>query len=141
MTRAYLYPPRRYFEVIAAMFAGGYGLTVLHLLPAGNPLRWAGYSIEDAICTAGVMLAAAFTHALGIYINGRWRWSPVLRFMGMAGHSAMFLMLVHAANHQPANTAGYVYACISILMASGAYSALRDSVNALRGEVAHGVGY
>ena len=31
MTRAYLYPPRRYFEVIAAMFAGGYGLTVLHL--------------------------------------------------------------------------------------------------------------
>lgn len=134
MTRMHLYPTRRMAEIIGAMFAGGYGLTVLRFLPDGNPLYWADYTMDEAIWTAAAMIVAAFVHAFGIRINGHWRWSPVLRFAGMTTHAAMFLMLAHAGAYQ---TAGYVYTWITVLMAAGAYSAFRDVLNAIRGDTVY----
>jgi hypothetical protein len=132
MTRVYLYPARRRFEIIAALFAGGYGLRVLDLLGRNNPLSWAKFSPDEAVMLAAVMITAAFAHAMGIWINGRWRWSPVLRFAAMVAHACVFLSLAYAGRYQ---TAAYVYAWGFALMAAGAYSAARDSLDAFRGVV------
>ena len=39
------------------------------------------------------MTVAALVHAMGININGRWRWSPVLRLTGMICHAVAFFYL------------------------------------------------
>jgi hypothetical protein len=123
----YLYPQRKRFEVLSALFAGGYGLHVWSLATYSNPLQWAGMTQEDALAFALTISAFAMTHAVGVRINGSWRWSPILRLIGMTGHAAMFGFLAVAGAGQ---TASYVYGWGLGLMIYGASSAARDCLRA-----------
>jgi len=50
---------------------------------------------------AGGLLSASSIYLLGIYINGRWRWSASLRFIGALAHSATFGLFSFSASGTP----------------------------------------
>ena len=78
----YLYPQRKRLEILSAMFAGGYGVHIWAAGFHGEPLLWAGLHNGQALIFGQIMSMAAFVHALGVRINGHWRWSPALRLLG-----------------------------------------------------------
>lgn len=133
MTPRYLYPHRKRLEILSAVFAAGFGLhlwvTALH----GEPLAWAGVHNGHALLFGQVVSIAGLIHALGVWINGRWRWSPVLRLAGMATHASLFAWL---ASRGVGQSAAYTYGWISLLLAYGAKSAGVDCYRAWKGSPA-----
>lgn len=132
-THRYLYPRRRQVELISALYALGFGLYVATAAIANHapPIAWIRYSVQVQLWVAEAMCIASLIHALGIRINGHWRWSPVLRFVGMVVHVAIMATL---AVKGFGSSAGYTYSWITAAMAYGAFSALRDSARAWQGE-------
>lgn len=130
MTRTYLFPQRRRFEILSAMFAGGFGLHIWARAYHTNPLEWAGVSIGEALAFGCIMASFAMVHSIGVHINGRWRWSPVLRLIGLLGHTLAFALLAY---HGMGQTAAYTYAWGLALMLYGAWSAAVDTWDAMGG--------
>lgn len=116
-----LYPQRKRVEMLVAIFAGGFGVYLLALQGNGGaPLRWAGLNHEESGWMALAIALGALVHALGVRINGRWRWSPVLRLLGMATHSWICGFLSWQGF---GTSAGYPYACFAGLLIYGMFSA------------------
>jgi hypothetical protein len=132
-THRYLYPRRRQVELISALYALGFGLYVATAALANHspPIAWLGYSTQAQLGIAQAMCIAAFIHALGIRINGHWRWSPVLRVIGMTTHVCVMGLLTYRGF---GTSAGYTYTWITAAMAYGVFSAMRDSIRAWQGE-------
>lgn len=126
----YLYPVRKRIEVLAAVFSIGFGLHVWALAFNSEPLAWAGMHNGEALRFGQTMSLAGLAHALGVRINGYWRWSPVLRFVGMGVHASCFLYLAWAGLGQ---TAGYTYGWGAAMALAGAWSAGRDMKRAYKG--------
>ena len=126
----YLYPQRKRLEILSAMFAGGYGVHIWAAGFHGEPLLWAGLHNGQALIFGQIMSMAAFVHALGVRINGEWRWSPSLRLAGMSAHTLMFAFL---AVRGVGTTGAYTYTWITGLLLMGALSALKDTKRALGG--------
>lgn len=118
---------------MAAVFAIGFGMHVWMLTFSSQPLAWAGLDNDDALVLGQAMSLAGVIHALGIRINGNWRWSPALRFLGMCVHAGAFLYLSWSGAGQ---TAGYTYLWGAGLAWAGAWSAARDLKRAYTGEEA-----
>ena len=93
MTDRYLYPQRKRLEILSAVCAGGFGVHIWAASLYSEPLRWADLHNGQALIFGQIMSMAAFVHALGVRINGEWRWSPALRLVGMAFHTLMFAFL------------------------------------------------
>jgi len=51
-------------------------------------------TVYQAELWAGSIMAASTAYLVGCYINGNWRWSPILRLYGAAWH--VFTMGAHA---------------------------------------------
>lgn len=130
MTPRYLYPVRKRIELLAALYAGGFGLFVWATSFHGEPLAWAGMDNRAALAFGQAMSLAALVHALGIRINGHWRFSPVLRLVGMTAHACLLAWLAANGHMQ---TAGYTYGCATLLAIAGAWSAARDTARAFGG--------
>ncbi len=130
----YLYPARKRLEMISAAFAGGFGIHIWAAAFNGEPLLWADLHNHEALLFGQAMSVAAFVHALGVRINGTWKWSPMLRLLGMVAHTLMFAFLAFKGFGQ---TAGYTYGWITGLLLMGALSALKDTKRALGWEI-HG---
>lgn len=128
MVHRYLYPARKRLEILSACFAGGFGVHIWAASTAGEPLLWAGMHNEAATDFGQAMSVAALIHALGVRINGSWRWSPALRLTGMVVHTVLFAVLAWQGVGQ---TAGYTYSWITIALFYGALSALKDTKRAL----------
>ena len=128
----FLYPQRKRLEMLSAIFAGGFGVYVWTLSYTTNPLWWAGLFDADARDFGQVITCAALIHAAGVRINGSWRWSPVLRLFGMVIHAAMFGWLAFQGISQ---TMAYIYSWGCGLLLTGAYSALKDTIRAVKGPV------
>ena len=131
----YLYPARKRLEILSAVFAGGYGVHIWAASLYSEPLRWADLHNGQALIFGQVMSMAAFVHALGVRINGEWRWSPALRLLGMSFHTLMFAFL---AIKGFGATGFYTYSWVTALLFMGALSALRDTKRALGWEI-HGI--
>ena len=131
----YLYPARKRLEILSAVFAGGFGVHIWAAGFHGEPLLWAGLHNGQALIFGQIMSMAAFVHALGVRINGHWRWSPALRLLGMAFHTLMFAFL---AVRGVGTTGAYTYTWITGLLLMGALSALKDTKRALGWEI-HGI--
>lgn len=124
----YLYPQRKRFEILSAMFAGGLGVHIWATALQSNPLIWAGFSQADSLRLGVVMAGFGMIHALGVRINGNApKLSTALRIVGMAGHAVAFGLL---ALHGFGQTAIYTYGWGFALMLYGASSALRDTLDA-----------
>lgn len=121
----YLYPFRRRVEILAALYAGGFGMFVWaqELTGQAAPIHWLGLSSEGQLMLAQVMTVCALIHALGIRINGHWQYSPALRLIGMGVHACIFLWV---ALQGSGTSASYTYSWIASAMIYGAYSSARD---------------
>ena len=126
----FLYPRQRQIEVLAALYAGGFGLYCEAITTAGarSPIYWVSESPAVQHGLALALLVAALIHAIGIRINGSWRGSPVLRALAMASHTAVFAGLFSAA---PGSSATYSYAWVMAFAAAGTINAARDSATAM----------
>lgn len=130
MTARFLYPRQRQIEIMAALYAGGFGLYCEAVTTAGarSPIYWVSESGAIQHALAGVLIFAALIHALGIRINGSWRGSPALRTLAMAAHTAVFGAFFAAA---PGSSATYSYAWVMVFMAAGTINAARDCATAM----------
>lgn len=127
----YLYPHRKRMEVQSAVFAAGFGVHLWATSFHGEPLAWAGIENGNALWFGQFVTVAALVHAMGIKINGRWQWSPVLRLTGMICHALAFFYLAAIGIGQ---SAAFTYGFISFWLAFGAYSAGVDTLRAWKGQ-------
>lgn len=113
--------------MLAAIFALGLGI-VLWSSPAAIITPIIGLWTKDALGL--VIVFAAILHATGIRINGRWRWSPVLRAIGMGIHLLVmcFLTLVLSSSA----LISYVSVCLSLFMLYGFCNTLQDTWRAMQ---------
>lgn len=109
MIRQYLTRPLSVLEIVAAAYAALFGPWVWALAQRRpEVLDWAGLHGQTAIGFCVFMTACGLIHGTGIRVNGRWRWSPVLRAAGMAGHVVAFGWLAFWGN-VGFSTAGFTY--------------------------------
>ena len=109
--------------MLVALYSIGFGVHIWARAFHGQPLLWAGLDNSDALMFGQAMSLSGLVHALGVRINGHWRWSPALRLVGMAGHAAAFAFLtIHGGD----STASYTYAWGVGMAVFGAWSAGRD---------------
>jgi hypothetical protein len=94
----HLNPIRRAIETVMALYAVGFGVFIIFTIDAGlgSPLWWVGLDQNAQVLFALAMVFAGFIHAMGISINGSWRWSPLLRLIGMVTHATGVTYLVVA---------------------------------------------
>lgn len=125
----FLYPRQRQIEVLSALYAGGFGLycEVVMAAERPSPIYWVSDNIMTQHALSLALLIASLVHALGIRINGAWRWSPALRTLGMAVHTFVFAAFFAAA---PGSSATYSYAWVMAFMAAGTINAARDCARA-----------
>lgn len=130
MTRVYLYPRARMLEMLAALFAFGFGAHVAVILWRGDePLSWAGLALADQSRFAWAVIAASLAHAIGIEANGRLGpISPALRALGLTFQAVLFGWLAFAGIAQ---TAAYTYGWITLLLGIGAHNAICDLSRAI----------
>lgn len=131
---------QRAIEVAAALYAMGFGGFIGSLISLGfpGPLIWTGWTIEVQEDVAFLMCLCGLIHALGVRVNGNWRWSPVMRFVGMTAHLCIIIAIWL---HTPLfSTAQYTYAWLTFFLLVGAISAWRDTSLALRNQYGSGDG-
>ena len=131
MTRRYLYPGTRRIEIVAALYAAGFGLHALYLktMWGSAGLSWAG--VENGLAVARFLVTVSLLHGLAIRVNGRAGiLSPLLRAVCMALFAGFFGGLAAAWT---GTSAGYTYSVVAVGMTIGALNAFNDTVTALRG--------
>jgi len=106
-------------EMFASTFGVIWGFVVLQitLMGAGNPLFWISNSVEVQELFSWGFLVFGVIHALGINVNGRWKYSPSLRFVGMGGMASLtaYLSLVGMGSFGLAYaSAGVAYGLLSV---------------------------
>lgn len=123
MTHAHMTPSRRAGEIIMSLYGFWWGAGILSDLSAGlAPLYWTPLP-HDGRGFALSLMVAAFVHAIGIRVNGRWSGSPVLRAVAMIWGAICFGEL---AWWGMGTSAARTYSFISALYAAGVASALID---------------
>lgn len=99
-----------------------------------SALQWAGLGPDASGLFGQLFMTAAVLHALGTWINGRWRWSPLLRAVGLMGH----MVLIFQMNWWALQIEGYSSAIPNYSWLLGAFSlalvgVIRDCNRAIRG--------
>ena len=132
MATHYLGERQRTVEMLAALYAAWYGcftgiqITWLRL----EPLAWTGMSRQEQVVFAWVLLIAALFHGIGIEINGRWKWSPVLRAAALGLHLLAIAVILFKAGW--ASSASTNYSFIVGMLAFGFGNAVDDARKAWR---------
>lgn len=128
----YLIPARRIFELAAAMYAAGFGLWVWMVMRVygAEPLYWTTLTLDEQRHFAWFLIGFGLIHSFGIWLNGRWMYSPFIRVIGMAGMCwLIFTLATHTSNRL--STGVYNYAFVSALLFTGLLSAIADARTAL----------
>lgn len=128
MAQKYLYPFRKRVEILAALYAGGFGMFILicQVLGFPSPIYW--LDAVDQASLAHFMILASLIHSTGVSVNGRWRYSPALRILGLSMHTSVIGVFVVEGNF---SSATYTYAWICLALLYGVLSALRDLYRSL----------
>jgi len=86
---------RRKRETFAATYGVVFGL-VVHVVThygLGAPLWWLFDALESQERFAMMFLWFGLVFAIGIRVNGAWRWSPMFRVAGMAGMAGLMTFM------------------------------------------------
>lgn len=128
----FLYPRQRSIEILAALYAGGLGAYIGFSDAIGGhpPIGWLGLPRDGQIGIALALIGGALLHGLGIRINGRSRFSPLLRLVGLLVHAAV---AVFAVVQGAGSSASYTYTWLTVFLLVGAQNAARDCRTALMG--------
>ncbi len=125
----------RIAEMMMAAFGVYIGGALVITSEAGlDPLGWIDTrdGVQEGV--GMVFIIAGLVHAIGVRINGRWAWSPLLRVVGMTAHASLVTFILLATADQ--NHAGPLFvvivefpiAVIFWLLAIGSYRDLRLSL-------------
>lgn len=124
---------RKTAEIIMALYVAGFGVFVeSHAAGGTNALAWAGFSLNDAWVFGWACWFASCIHAVGLWVNGRARWSPMIRVVGLLFGCGLFICLAWAGSAL-GNTAAYTYLWIGGGFLAALKTALRDVNLAWRG--------
>ena len=128
----YLGERQRTVEMLAALYAAWYGCIIGFQTTWGNaePLSWMGFDRDDHILFSWFLLIAACAHGIGIEINGRRWWSPMLRVSGLSMHLFAISMLFLSAGF--GSSAATNYSFVVGLLAFGVRNAAGDALKAWR---------
>jgi len=131
-TRKYLKPAWRAIEIFAALYGLSFGLYICYIIwtTAFAPLAWTG-TTEATQATIGLMLIlGGFSHGVGIRVNGKWPYSPVLRAIGLGVHVAVLGWLAtHTSSHYSSST--FTYAFLGAWFTAAEWSAIYDAVQSI----------
>jgi hypothetical protein len=122
----YIYPRSRQFELLASLFSLGMGLVIWIGLVSklSVPMQWSTMPVEQKEVVAWLLVGSGLVHAIGVRINGAWRWSPFLRLAGMAMNASVMTWLCLSG---PGPVVSYVFCWITLLMVAGVLNAGRDA--------------
>lgn len=97
---------RRAFEVLAALFALWLGLGTWGDYGDGlAPFAWTGTSIDAQVMAARLLTIGGMIHAIGMWIDGRYPLSEILRIIGIALMAGIFMWLcTHGSGASAART-------------------------------------
>lgn len=116
-----------------ALFTFGYGAYVeVYAIVGANTLYWSGFDLDRASTFGWLCLIAAVIHAFGIWLNGAWRWSPLVRVVGLLFAAGLFMCLSWLGS-SAVNTAGFMYMCVGVGFLAALQTAVRDSLVAIWG--------
>lgn len=87
------------FFGLAALYWGA----VVALWPGPPGLGWAGLDYDQSRITGLAVILSSLVLAVGCRINGRWRWSPVVRLAGVGGLTGVALCLAWHALYAAAS--------------------------------------
>ena len=126
-------PLRKSAETIMALYVAGFGAFVAAYEVGGvNAMAWTGMNIVASSWFAWLCIWGATIHALGLWLNGSYRWSPIIRASGLLMGSGLFAHLAWlGAGAQ--NTAGFTYLAVFVGFFFAFRTAVRDCVLAWRG--------
>jgi len=128
----YMTPPRRAIEMLLAIYATGFGLHVWwHSLLSENTLEWTGMYLPEALRFGQFLSISGLIHMAGVRINGSWRWSPVLRLIGMLGHLGGIGSL-WVIGEITAKSAGYTYGFLTGCLVMVVWMIVLDVVRAAK---------
>jgi len=131
MTHGY---ERRKLEVFLALNTFGFGAWLLFSTDA---MAGAAYSHLLAMARepgwGGMFLTNGLAHCLWLAVNGARWWSPVVRFWAAFFSGGLYLVWAAGfAAYQPASTAVYTYAALSVGAFACCVFAWRDALTAVR---------
>lgn len=90
MTHKHLTHTSQLFEILMSLYGIWFGFITAFSLGAGEyPLWWTGFGFTAQGWFSMAFLFAGLVHALGIRLDGQWRWSPLLRLAGMTTHATL----------------------------------------------------
>lgn len=125
---------RRKLELFLALNTFGFGAWLLfsadamagppyrHLLALASEPRW-----------GGMFLTNGLAHCLWLAVNGARWWSPIVRFWAAFFSGCLYLVWSAAfAAYDPASTAVYTYAALSVGAFACCVFAWRDALTAVR---------
>ena len=132
MATFYLGDRQRTVEMLAALYAAWYScFTGIQINWFGiYPISWSRMTEKEQGFFAWFLLIAALIHGIGIKINGRWHWSPVLRVVALGMHLTAMSFLLMKTGFGSSVTANYSF--IVGLLAFGLGNAIDDTVKAWR---------
>jgi hypothetical protein len=126
-------PPRKLAEIMSALYGLAMGIYsyVAHI---NGQSAFAWVPVENAgIALAWAFIGSSLVHGVGVKINGSWRWSPAIRFVGMAAHTAVIAVLFFSAMSRWTSAAPN-YAFILFLFLVALAGTIRDLSRAAQGK-------
>lgn len=81
-----------------------------------TPLSWTNFGAEHNIQFAKLVLTFSLIHALGAWLNGHYRWSPLLRFIGFFGLASCFAMLTYFTPWERGSSGTIPYGFLSVYL-------------------------
>jgi len=127
-------PIRKGIEASFSIYGLMMGLSMLtSLMDGGNPLAWGGLTREASFTICYLFGIFGLVHFLGVKINGHWRWSPIIRFFGVLGHTAILLYLFGVAlGVAGGSTAVPTYLFLSMCMSILSIKSYQDCLLAIK---------
>lgn len=137
MKTSYLTRTRRFTEILAALYGVYFGASVTVLLDTGwgSPLYWVWSDPVTQKAAGLTFVLAGVVHAIGVRVNGRWRWSPLFRVVGLSILTMLMFKIFLAGAWQEPNgvtSGGVTYAPFVLVFAFYTATAARDLWHSLK---------
>lgn len=137
MQPTFLTKARRLTELVMSFYGIYFGTLVVLLLDTGlgDPLYWVWPDQAEQKLVGLAFLTAGIIHAIGVNLNGSWRWSPALRVVGLALHTGLMARIFWAGAWQEpygVTSGGITYLPFVLVFGFFAFAAFRDLIQSLR---------